>query len=186
MRMSVSRERSAEARQGERRPAPPQERAASLPEGFDLTHVRPAAERSAAAGGPVQVSAAPAQVQRQEAESSSGISSLGGLCIRTPFPPGQLRFHGLSATQLADFAVMPEAGSTTTTPTNGTWYDADGCWYRHHAPRNEWLKVPSHCDADVTLSGGVPVWESCCNAAASLFKGSVRWTTDGHLASNPF
>lgn len=186
MRVALSPSRSPETRRADFAPPPRGARLTPIPESFDLSRVRPTADRPAAVSSPLQLSAAPTQVQRQEAEDSSGISSLGGFCIRTPFPPGQLRFHGLNATQLADFAVMPESGSTTTTPVNGVWYDADGCWYRNHTPKTEWLKVPSHCDADVTLSGGVPVWESCCNIAASLYGGAVRWSGTGHKAKNPF
>ncbi|MET0340071.1 MAG: DUF4157 domain-containing protein [Polyangiales bacterium] len=118
---------------------------------------------------------------------SRGEESGGGLCLRTPFPPGQLRFVGCSPTFLSDVAVMPESGTTLTHPArNGVWYDADGFWFRHHAPRSEWFKVPGHCTTDILERGSSFAAESCCNLAASVFKGRPRWTSDGHGTANPF
>jgi hypothetical protein len=109
-----------------------------------------------------------------------------GVCIRTPLGPGQVRFNGCAPEQLSDYAVMPENGTTLTTPVNGTSYDSDGFWFRHHRPRTEWFKVGNHCDLDVTCEGNDFSYSWCCNAAASLFKGTPGWTRDSHGTTNPF
>jgi len=107
-------------------------------------------------------------------------------CLRTPFPPGQVRFNGCSAEQLGEFAVMPEDGTELTTPTNGTWLDTDGFRYQRHTPRYEWFKIPGHCDVEIQCSEGDFTCSKCCNLAASIFKGSPRWTSDGHQTANPW
>jgi hypothetical protein len=110
----------------------------------------------------------------------------GGPCIRTPFPPGEVRFSG-SAEALKDFAVIPEDASGADDwqhPESGKTYDSDGFWWKHRA--DAWFKIPSHCTTDVEAGSGTfsPSW--CCNWFASQFKGVPRWSTDGHTVTNPF
>jgi hypothetical protein len=130
--------------------------------------------------------AAPAVFRQPADEAPADRSTFAGLCARSPLGPGRIRFNGCSVAQLGDYAVMPEGGTTLTTPVNGVWYDADGYWYRYHHPRNEWFKVGDHCDNDVTCAGSGPSNSSCCNAAASLIKGRPRWVSDSHATTNPF
>ena len=42
--------------------------------------------------------------------------------------------------------------------------------------------MSDHCDATFTCRAGALYVEWCCNAAASLFKGTPHWTTDAHAA----
>ena len=113
-----------------------------------------------------------------------------GLCIRTPFGPGQIRFQGCSQQDLNGFAVITEDGNQLTRPPqNDTWYDADGFWQRGHQPRNEWLKVSDHCDVTVVCtSSGDLHFDVCCNGAACLFFGLPHWSQDGtgEGRGNPF
>jgi hypothetical protein len=137
------------------------------------------------AGGPVSapVSAPGGAAAGGEAgQAGEARSSSGGLCIRTPFGPGQVRFLGCTGTELSRYGVLPESGSTRTTPVNSTWYDADGIWDSKRANPREWFKVSDHCDATFTCQGGGLSRDWCCNAAASLFMGTPHWTTDGHAA----
>lgn len=124
---------------------------------------------------------------RGRAGDSEQQAESGGLCSRSPLGPGRVLFGACDVSHLSDFAVIPESGTTLITPVSGGSYDADGLWYRHHFPRTEWLKVSDHCDLDVTAcwSSGFSR-SSCCNALASLFRGSPRWTSESHATSNPF
>ncbi len=127
------------------------------------------------------------EARQGEGDSQSiQLETFAGICIRTPIGPGQVRFNGCAVEQLSDYAVIPEAGTTLTTPLNGTWYDSDGFWFRHRRPRTEWFKVGDHCDLDVTCEGNRFSYSSCCNAAASLIKGTPGWTTARHGTTNPF
>ena len=110
---------------------------------------------------------------------------VAGLCIRTPFGPGQVKLVGCSADRLKDIAVIPETGTTCTTPPkNDTWYDSDGIYVRGW---KGWIKVPNHCDTEITCTsdGGFRL-DSCCNLCASLIKGTPGLTTDPHGAPSPF
>ncbi|MFO0699076.1 MAG: DUF4157 domain-containing protein [Nitrospira sp.] len=107
-------------------------------------------------------------------------------CLRTPFPPGEIRFTGCTDEQLSDYAVIPEDGTETVTPTNDRWFDSDGFWSRHRQPSTQWFKVPSHCDVTITCEGHEFSCVKCCNLAASIFKGGPRWSSDPHDARNPF
>jgi hypothetical protein len=127
-----------------------------------------------------------------EAKQGTGTSDSGaaaeltGLCIRTPFEGGRVRFQGCSKENLSDFAVIPESGTATFTPVSGVQYDSDGFWWRHHLPKTEWFKVSDHCDLDVTCTGSGFSYSSCCNAAASLFMGTPHWESSPHGSTNPF
>lgn len=114
--------------------------------------------------------------------SNEGATELGGLCIRTPLPPGIVRFEGCSAQQLSRYWVLPEHGDQPIRPAAGISYDSDGVWSADHPPSNSWFKVPSHCDATLRCSGSGFSWTSCCNAVATLYGGSPRWVTDDHEA----
>ena len=107
-------------------------------------------------------------------------------CIRTPIPPGQVRFNGCSSSQLSDYAVIPESGTTLLTPVNDVWYDTDGLWYRHHASGSEWFKIPGHCDVEIDCGDRDFNCSKCCNLAATAIYGNPRWTSDPHGTTNPF
>jgi hypothetical protein len=126
------------------------------------------------------------QASEAVGDSESATETFTGLCFRTPIGPGQVRLNGCSASQLSDYAIMPESGATTITPSNGVWYDSDGFWFSHHAPKTEWFKVSNHCDLDLVCEGSTFSYSYCCNAAASLIKGTPRWTSDSHVTHNPF
>ena len=166
-------------------------------------------DRPISGGGPVEygipaIGRGPSQAQRalfrtpaakeagtgaaQQGEKNAGDASASGICLRTPLGPGIVRITG-PASVLADFAIMPEdarSETDTITPRSGVEYGADGFWYRHHSPKNEWMKVPNHCDLDVAASSSGFSGEQCCNWAASWFKGEPRWSSDGHRTVNPF
>jgi hypothetical protein len=107
-------------------------------------------------------------------------------CIRTPIPPGQGRFNNCSSQQLSDYAVIPETGTTLVTPANNVWYDTDGLWYRHHVPRDEWFKIPGHCDVEIHCKDRDFTCSKCCNLTATTIFGNPRWTSDAHGTTNPF
>lgn len=120
-------------------------------------------------------------------KSNKDSSESGGLCLRWPFQRGQIRFVGFTAAQLADFLVISEDDATTQTPSNDTWYDADGFFMRGHAC-SEWFKVPNHCNAVIRPGANGFSWESCCNWWGPVIfgAGSPHWTSDRHAASNGF
>jgi hypothetical protein len=92
-----------------------------------------------------------------------------------------------AAEALKDFAVMPEEASGANDwqhRESGKTYDADGFWWKHRA--DAWFKIPSHCTTDVNAGSGPFSASSCCNWAASLLKGTPRWSTDSHTVKNPF
>ncbi|PXF58919.1 MAG: hypothetical protein C4B59_12580 [Candidatus Methanogaster sp.] len=127
------------------------------------------------------------EMEITDASTSSHSITFRGLCIRTPFGPGQVRFNSCTAAQLNDYAVIPETGTALTMPpANGVWYDSDGFWQRHHRPKSEWFKVGNHCDMDVTCAGDSFNTLVCCNLAASVFRGIPRWVSTPHSTSNPF
>ena len=107
-------------------------------------------------------------------------------CLRTPIPPGQVRFNGCGSEQLSDYAVIPESGTTLVTPVNDVWYDTDGLWFRHHASGNEWFKIPGHCDVEIHCDDRDFSCSKCCNIAATAVFGNPRWTADPHGTTNPF
>jgi hypothetical protein len=152
----------------------------------ELTHA--GAGRLARAGetdrpAEAETSTAAPAVHDGAARSSEGQTSFAGLCIRTPFGPGQVRITGCSPEELAQLRILPEDSDQPIVPVNGTWYDADGVWDGRRSDRLSWFKVGDHCDATLTCSRGRLVLDDwCCNAAASLLKGTPRWVTDGHAA----
>lgn len=137
-------------------------------------------------------------IQRKEEASASDVGTESEMqagtspcasdfpCLRTPFPPGQVRFSGCTGEQLSAYAVIPEDGTETVMPTSDTWFDSDGFWHRHHQSQTEWFKIPSHCDVTITCDGNSFSCVKCCNIAASIFKGGPRWSGDHHDARNPF
>jgi hypothetical protein len=127
-------------------------------------------------------SARPAAGKEGETDSSTGETRSSGLCIRTPFGPGQVRIMGCSDADLAKLRILPEHGDQPIVPVNGVWYDADGVWDGRRPNRGEWFKVSNHCDATLTCSGSGLSYEWCCNAVTSLFMGTPRWVTDDHAA----
>jgi len=123
-------------------------------------------------------------------KSRSPEFDIAGICIRTPFGPGQIRFQGCTAQDLSGLAVIPETGNQLTSPPqNDTWYDADGFWRRGHQPANEWFKVGDHCDVTVVcMSNGDLHFDACCNGAACIFVGFPHWSQidPGEGRRNPF
>ncbi|AUP79057.1 eCIS core domain-containing protein [Flavivirga eckloniae] len=110
------------------------------------------------------------------------------LCIKSVFG-GEVRFNGLSSSELSNIAVINEDdfGGVTTPPVNNRWYDCDGFWYNGFS---DWFKIPDHCKVEVnssprTRSG---FFSSCCNWAASFFKNGPSWVNHGldETKTNPF
>jgi hypothetical protein len=90
-----------------------------------------------------------------------------GLCIRTPFGPGKVNWRW--NVNGAEWRYEVENGSLwigASAPNDNT----DGIH------RNGWgctvLKIPDHCTADVNSNAS---FSYCCNAAASILEGVVRW-----------
>jgi uncharacterized protein DUF4157 len=141
------------------------------------------ARRDATAVAPVAIGSGESSRPTPATEDpDQGRTESSGLCIRTPLPPGQVRFQGCSEKQTARYRVLPENGDQPIQPAADTWYDADGVWSMNHSPATEWFKVPSHCDATLHCAANDFTTTSCCNAIASIFKGVPRWTSDAHEA----
>jgi RHS repeat-associated protein len=105
---------------------------------------------------------------RNDPISRSDVHGLG-LCAPLLWRLGCIEFVGCSTAQLNDFRVIPESKTgTLTTPSSGWNCNADGFWVRGNT---NWLKVPNHCYARVTCSGGGYSIDCCCNACV----GGVRW-----------
>jgi hypothetical protein len=89
------------------------------------------------------------------------------LCIRGPFGPGKVNW--LWSVNGAEWRSEIENGSQWVGAERGE-QSTDGIH------RNGWgctvLKIPDHCTADVSSNGSI---SSCCNAAASIRYGKVRW-----------
>jgi hypothetical protein len=75
-----------------------------------------------------------------------------------PLAPGKIKFSGLPASELNNFAVIPEDKNQLIIlpPKNDVVYDADGLWFRPN--RNQWFKVPDQCTLDVYLAGNAIYW----------------------------
>jgi len=104
---------------------------------------------------------------RNEFVQSESEATPRGLCIRTPFGPGKVNWRW--NVNGAEWRYEVENGSLwigASAPSDNT----DGIH------RNGWgctvLKIPDHCTADVNSNAS---FSYCCNAAASVFEGVVRW-----------
>jgi hypothetical protein len=95
------------------------------------------------------------------------------------FGAGEVRFNGCSAQDLADFAVIPEEGVTTFTPTNGL-HETDGFWWRHHSPKTEWFKISDDCLVDITCT------PTGFERTADCTLSTPHWTSETHGSVNPF
>ena len=99
------------------------------------------------------------------------IDADGLACVFDPTRAGTADFVGFDALALNDIRLIPENGTTMTTPSNGRSGDIDGFWWRHS---RQWFKVPNHCHCTITWSrpfGSVEgsfSSDCCCN---SLCKG---------------
>jgi hypothetical protein len=96
------------------------------------------------------------------------------------FGAGEVRFNDCSEQDLSDFAVIPEEGTTTFTPSNGVWHETDGFWWRHHSPKTEWFKISDDCEVDVTCTETGFSWSEDCTFT------TPGWTSDPHGSTNPF
>lgn len=125
--------------------------------------------------------------------SERGVLHRFPICAAWLFPPGKVIFEGLTAQTQKDFAVMPEDGSDLIlNPQNGVKYDTDGFWHRHHSPKSQWYKIPSHCRAEIKVSGTSFSAGGCCNALGIGIQemrgrqSTPGWSSDSHATTNPF
>ncbi|MBM3235932.1 DUF4157 domain-containing protein [Candidatus Poribacteria bacterium] len=114
-------------------------------------------------------------------QGASGLQSTVKIQRRSwLFGAGEVRFEECSEQDLSDFAVIPEDGTTTFTPSNGVWHDTDGFWWRYHTPKTEWFKIPDDCEVDVTCTeNGFSRSEDCTISTPG-------WTSIRHGSTNPF
>jgi len=103
-----------------------------------------------------------------------------GLCIRTPFAGGRVRFIGCNTIIIAlipedsdgVFGGPPPGGWThTVNPGTGpTYFSVDGFCIK--GMPLSYVKIGDHCDVTFTCTpGGGITYERCCNLCASLFEG---------------
>ena len=112
-------------------------------------------------------------------------------------PPGSLKLVGFSASELANFRVIPENGSNLEIPNNDTVYPCDGFYYKLQPcdPLRYWYKISNSGSVVITKNpngpwNSVTDWSVICKAAA-IAQGKpfvVGWQSDQqkHTTSNPF
>lgn len=94
-----------------------------------------------------------------------------GLCIRTPFGPGKVKYNGFSPWAAGKrYSYKPE-NSNTLRKGSGSSDDVDAV-YRYIWGCNSAYKVPNSCTMTINSNGS---WSACCNAAMMALGHKVKW-----------
>lgn len=114
-----------------------------------------------------------------------------------PCDSGTFKLEGFSASDLANFRVIPEDGSAFVTPVNGTTYNCDGFYLNIQPcdPKKYWYKISAGGNVSISKNtdGSWKIntdWNPVCRIIAKAMDKpyAIDWQSDQqkHTTSNPF